>query len=90
MKVTKVKLKKMLQKDALTVVFTKKDGTERIMNCTLQESHLPTVEKNEDSRKENKDVLSVWDLDVNDWRSFRLDSIKKYTISDQWQFNFNK
>lgn len=59
------------------VTFTKSDGTERQMKCTLKEEFIQQYEKKTDRvRKENEDVLSVWDLDNNGWRSFRVDSIK--------------
>jgi len=90
MDITKDKLKKILQTDDLTVMFTKKDGTNRIMNCTLREVHLPLSMQKESTRKENVDVLSVWDLDVKDWRSFRIDSIKDYSVTSQYgQYEFN-
>lgn len=59
------------------VVFTKSDGTIREMNCTLKPSLLPELKLTEAHvpRKQNNEVLSVWDLDNNGWRSFRLDSI---------------
>ena len=31
-------------------------------------------------KKENQDVLSVWDIDKDGWRSFRLDSIKEFKV----------
>jgi hypothetical protein len=31
-------------------------------------------------RKQNLDVVSVWDLDKNAWRSFRLDSVKAVSV----------
>lgn len=59
------------------MTFTKSDGTERQMKCTLKEEFIQQYEKKtERVRKENEDVLSVWDLDNNGWRSFRVDSIK--------------
>mgnify|MGYP003335358621 FL=1 len=76
----KHELKEIIQNGVVTVVFTKKDGTERTMKCTLLPEYLPQrgqllVESS--NRKENTDVLSVWDIDVGDWRSFRLDSVKE-------------
>jgi len=60
-----------------SVTFTKKDGTERVMLCTLKEDKIVTEEKKTDRvKKENTDILAVWDLDNNAWRSFRYDSIK--------------
>lgn len=60
------------------VTFTKKDGTERIMKCTLREDAIKPYEKKTDKEKnKNEETLSVWDLDKNQWRSFRYDSIKE-------------
>jgi len=66
-----------LQNGKVVVTFTKKDGTERVMKCTLHDSliGIPLTEGGS-VRKPNDDVLAVWDLEKNGWRSFRLDSIK--------------
>ena len=72
-----------LQNHVLEVTFTKVDGTERIMNCTLQEHMIP--ETSENNQKKNDEVLPVWDLDRINWRSFRIDSItniKRFSYSD--------
>jgi hypothetical protein len=61
-----------------TVVFTKSDGTERELLCTLKEEFIGAYEKKtERVKKENPDVMSVWDLENNGWRSFRIDSVKR-------------
>lgn len=67
----------------VTVTFTKKDGTERVMNCTLQEDALPKVELKEGAtpRKENTDTLRVFDLEKQEWRSFIIKSIKQVQFS---------
>jgi hypothetical protein len=47
---------------------------------------LPILEKKTDRvRKENDDVLSVFDLEKNEWRSCRYDSIReiKFTLGDK-------
>ena len=69
-------LKSDLREWVMTVFFEKKDGSMRTMRCTLASQHLPVVEKKESTRKENPDTISVWDLDNNGWRSFRLDKVK--------------
>jgi hypothetical protein len=70
-------LKSHLRMGSMKVTFTKKDGTERIMNCSLQEGVVVPHEKTTERVKEdNEDILAVWDLDKKAWRSFRLDSIK--------------
>ena len=62
---------------SVEVTFKKVDGDIRKMLCTLQEGVIP---KTTGKKKENKDVLAVWDLGKNDWRSFRVDSIKRVQI----------
>lgn len=66
-----------LKNDILNVVFTKSDGTERTMKCTLKEDFLPAIQSASVKSKvrNNPDVLAVWDIDNNGWRSFRMDSI---------------
>lgn len=73
-------LKQLLQKDTATVIFTKADGTERELKCTLHEKYLPVtehIEANTIVKKVNVDTLSVWDIENSGWRSFRLDSVIK-------------
>ena len=70
-----------LHKGICKVTFTKKDGTERVMKCTLVEDYLPKieaekVEKNATSNKRNDEVCAVWDVEKDAWRSFRWDSVK--------------
>jgi hypothetical protein len=71
-------LKGILQRETATLTFQKKDGTMRVMKASLREEHMPVFEKKTDTvRKTNDEVLSVVDLEKNEWRSFRFDSIKK-------------
>ena len=73
----------------ITVTFTKVDGTERVMRCTTSPHLIP-----EDKQPigtllrevpEDGGVLRVFDLDVNDWRSFRVGSVKSVTITEDSQ-----
>ena len=69
-------LKSHLKAGPVELTFQKKDGTMRVMNATLEEGKLPAYEKKTDRTKAvNEEVLSVLDLDKNEWRSFRFDSI---------------
>lgn len=70
-------LKNSLRAQVGTVTFTKQNGDERIMRCTLQESVLPAQTDLEESiqKKSPTDSLAVWDLEKNAWRSFRYDSV---------------
>ncbi len=69
-----------LKRNLMKVVFTKVNGEERIMNCTLHESVLPESTITESTKKVNPDTISVWDIDNNGWRSFRIDSIKEVKV----------
>jgi hypothetical protein len=73
-KYNKSELKKYLTTGEAAVLFTKVDGTTRSMRCTLKEGIVPEI-KGDGSKKENPEVLAVWDLEQHGWRSFRLDSI---------------
>lgn len=80
--VTYDEMKDFLQNSVSNVTFTKKNGDERIMKCTLMPEHLPPAEVKESTEKTEKavntDVLAVWDLEAEGWRSFRLDSVKNF------------
>ncbi len=76
-------LRDTLHNQEVIVTFKKKDGTIRDMRCTLSEKLIQPYERKENStpKRQNDDVLPVFDLDKNEWRSFRLDSVKKVEIS---------
>ena len=71
--------------EGVTVVFTKSDGTERTMRCTLLESKIP-VDKQPKTETPTSSTagsaLRVFDLDKGEWRSFRWDSVKRITIGE--------
>jgi hypothetical protein len=69
----------MLEQSVVEVTFTKKDGTERVMNCTLLEDYLP--ETTGAGRSAGSDALAVFDVDADGWRSFRWDSVKAVKLS---------
>ena len=69
-----------LKKDVLTINFTKVNGEERVMNCTLNETLLPEAITSDSEKKENLDVIAVWDTDKDAWRSFRVDSVNYIKI----------
>ena len=61
-----------------TIYFTKKDGTERKMLCTLKSDEVKDYEKKTDKVKSiNEETCPVFDLDKNEWRSFRFDSVTR-------------
>lgn len=79
----------LLHEGKQTVTFTKVDGTERVMECTLRADLIPEdkqpVEPKPKSdgtpKKVSTDVIRVFAFDVREWRSFRVDSVKSFTES---------
>lgn len=66
-----------LRQGEVFVTFLKKDGTEREMRCTLKTEDVKQYEKKTERTKTvNEDVCAVFDLDKQEWRSFRYDSVK--------------
>jgi hypothetical protein len=81
MEYTKESIRSLLKNDVLEVVFIKTDGSVREMKCTLQEKFVEAYDKKTDKVKpESDNVISVWDLDNNGWRSFKLDSIQTVSV----------
>jgi hypothetical protein len=77
----KEELIKALHENICVVTFTKKNGEERVMSCTLSEEILPEqidIEEAIQKKKPNPDVMAVWDTDIGAWRSFRWDSLKDF------------
>ena len=77
MEINREELKNKLLSQIALVKFTKQDGSDREMFCTLLENKIPQEKKPKNVKKsENFDILSVFDLEKQDWRSFRVDSLK--------------
>lgn len=67
---------KQLASGPVVVTFTKKDGTERTMPCTTNEAIIAVKGKSASYIPTGTEVATVFDLEVNDWRSFRFSSVK--------------
>lgn len=64
---------KELQQRVVTITFDKLDGTERVMNATLQEDVIPEVTGESRATDSN---LVVFDVDKQGWRTIVVDRIK--------------
>jgi hypothetical protein len=70
------------QNNLVKVVFTKADGTERTLIGTIKnipEEHMP---KGTGDSSLNMDVYRCFDVELESWRSFRLDSIVSISVDD--------
>jgi len=85
LKLFKKWLRGVLRASEATVTFTKKDGTERIMKCTTNPTYImfkdPSILESKGTRKVSDDIMPVYDLESNHWKSFRWDSIKRVTVA---------
>jgi len=82
-------IKSVLREKVCIVDFTKMNGENRLMKCTLIEDHLPPAPiagmqqmaegdgtfSPAATTTVNEQVLAVWDLQNNGWRSFRVDRV---------------
>lgn len=92
----------LLTNSEINVTFTKADGTDRDMLCTLDHSRIPVkpvvpttstapvdgiVRESKKPRKEpDPHSIRVFDMEKQEWRSFRFDRLKKVTAT----LDFNK
>ncbi len=75
-------LRDMLRLGEMTVTFEKLDGTTREMRCTLLESEIPEEKRPKNSGKTQSDEsIAVFDVEKQDWRSFRYDSVRRIEFS---------
>ena len=82
-------LEQQLKSGIARVNFTKVNGAQRSMLCTLLPGYIPAEEVVEPSeptpgRARSSTTLSVWDIENDGWRSFRLSSINSidYPVAD--------
>ena len=73
-------LKEELNKGNCEVTFTKKNGEERVMPCTLVFDHIPEEHhpKGTGSQHNSQETIAAWCMDKEAWRSFRVDSVKSF------------
>lgn len=64
-----------LKNRVVEITFDKLDGTERVMNATLQESVVPETKGG--TSKSSDTHLVAFDVDKQGWRTIIVDRIKK-------------
>lgn len=72
-----------LKNNVCEVTFTKVNGDKRVMTCTLDPQVVPPAEKTEPLtqkkvREINENVVSVWDVNAQGWRSFRVSNVTEF------------
>jgi len=78
-------LRSLLFTQVVTVEFVKADGTVRAMQCTLCPDMIPAAQTKSSidglsrpgKKEPSADVQAVFDVEVQQWRSFRYDRLKR-------------
>ena len=78
-------LKSKLQSGLVQIKFTKVNGEERTMVCTLNDEIVPPATKEDPLTQKkvraiNEEVQVVYDVEKDGWRSFRWDSLVEYNV----------
>lgn len=81
--ITGAQLNNLLRNAQITVNFTKVDGSERVMRCTLQDRFLPELNAPATSVSVHPAYtnFTVWDLDEQAWRSFKANSLRSVIVA---------
>jgi hypothetical protein len=87
-------VRSLLQKQPVTVTFVKADNTVRDMKCTLNWDFIPAdklpkgstngsiddiVRESKSRREPDPHSLRVFDLELQEWRSFKFERLQKIT-----------
>ena len=74
----------LLRHNIVEVTFTKVNGDERVMKCTLQPTYIPNASTRNGElvieRAASSNNVSVWDINANGWRSFRVVNVQSVSI----------
>ena len=85
LQITKEELVEKLQNESVSVTFTKADGSERTMLCTKMITKIPeaqhprtdmVVRLDENGNVVESDLITVFDLEKEGWRSFNFSKVK--------------
>jgi hypothetical protein len=84
-------MKQYLKENVCQIVFTKKNGEQRRMECTLMSSMIPlgTSPKNKKNSPETDNTLVVVDVEKNEWRTFRINSVIEFWKKEMVPFYLN-
>jgi hypothetical protein len=72
-----------LRNNVCKVEFTKVNGETRLMECTLKADVLPArpvAESDKPARKQSDENLSVWDVNAQGWRSFKIANVVSFGV----------
>ena len=76
-----------LRSNVLQVTFSKVDGEERVMPCTLLTDYMPELSESKvnqvDNYSVNKSVIRAFAIDKQAWRSFRVENVRAIEVLNE-------
>ena len=81
-------VKEDLRSNIMEVTFTKKNGEQRVMTCTLVTEAIPVenrpkpLAEGEEPKPVKEHLQSVWDIKAEGWRSFIWANVISVKIAD--------
>ena len=75
-------MQSQIRTDDVEVTFIKKDGSDRVMICTLREAAYADYSFGSERPGRGTDVQTVWDLEKNAWRSLKKGTLTKVVPLD--------
>jgi hypothetical protein len=91
--ITPEALHTLLLENECVITFTKVNGEQREMPCTLRSDIVPPTPvhvTNTDNpvdfpkvKKSNPDIMNVWCTDKKEWRSFRIANFISVKVKDE-------
>tara|TARA_B110000285_G_scaffold220478_1_gene272268 strand:+ start:377 stop:709 length:333 start_codon:yes stop_codon:yes gene_type:complete len=75
----------LLKTNMCEVTFTKVNGEKRIMTCSLQKHVLEGAgftSTLDPTSTPNMNAIACYDIKANGWRSFRVDSVTNFKLSE--------
>jgi len=81
---TREELREAVGSGIVQVIFTKKDGTERCIDCTTNPDIIEdlniTFDRHAKQLDFDPDLFRVIDVELEEWRSFKYEQITKTRI----------
>ena len=74
-------IRSALSTEIVKLSFRKvKTDETRHMRATLCDEYIPKSQNVKSTRKEPEGLLTIWDLDVKDWRRFYADRVDEWEV----------
>ena len=76
---TRDEMMEALRAKECRVIFTKINGEERDMVCTLNMEMIPEEKQPKTGKEYNTDVIRAFDVNKEEFRSFRVENVISFT-----------